>query len=402
MSSLSLVRRRGLVIAVLGALLAGLLLLVPTAGAPAADPTGKVRGNIFGAVGGAPLKLKMLVFKGDWTYLSARNVFGSAYSISLPAGNYHLQFVDKRPSYDVEKFAPTDVFVKVRPGFTATKDVRMRKGAAITGTVFAGGRPGAKARVVAANAAEQSFETIANDRGQFALGGLPAGTYSVFTYDRRKQFVGKSSFIRNLGAGKFANIRVSLPKRAGGLLVDLYGGGKPLQGTAFATAISRRTGQFWTSKVRQGSVSFQGLFPGRYRIVVPDVGRWIGRTGSVKNGVVRAGRTAFGSFRLTQRGGAFTGTVTREDGTTAMKDVAVRLYDKSGALVSESRTGDSGRFLVGGHLRAQSGMTVVIQNVYDSTYKIVRIPDLDIQLNQEESVGTIVMEHTEATASARR
>lgn len=398
MSSLSLVRRRGLVIAVLGALLAGLLLLVPTAGAPAADPTGKVRGNIFGAAGGAPLKLKMLVFKGDWTYLSARNVFGSAYSISLPAGNYHLQFVDKRPSYDVEKFAPTDVFVKVRPGFTATKDVRMRKGAAITGTVFAGGRPGAKARVVAANAAEQSFETIANDRGQFALGGLPAGTYSVFTYDRRKQFVGKSSFIRNLGAGKFANIRVSLPKRAGGLLVDLYGGGKPLQGTAFATAISRRTGQFWTSKVRQGSVSFQGLFPGRYRIVVPDVGRWIGRTGSVKNGVVRAGRTAFGSFRLTQRGGAFTGTLVREDGGMPMQGATVRLFDSSGAMVSETTSSTTGYFLVGGRLRAQSGMTVVAFNSFDPNYDRISVEGLSIELNQDKSLGTLVMPRAETSA----
>ena len=398
MSSLSLVRRRGLVLTVLGALLAGLLLLVPTAGAPAADPTGKVRGNIFGATGGAPLKLKMLVFKGDWTYLSARNVFGSAYSIFLPAGNYHLQFVDKRPSYDVEKFAPTDVFVKVRPGFTATKDVRMRKGAAITGTVLAGGRPGAKARVVAANPAEQSFETIANDRGQFALGGLPAGSYSVFTYDRRKQFVGKSSYIRNLGAGKFANIRISLPKRAGGLLVDLYAGGKPLQGTAFATAISRRTGQFWTSKVRQGSVSFQGLFPGRYRIVVPDVGRWIGRTGSVKNGFVRAGRTAFGSFRLTQRGGAFTGTLVREDGGMPMQGATVRLFDRSGAMVSETTSSTTGYFLVGGRLRAQSGMTVVAFNSFDPNYDRISVEGLSIELNQDKSLGTLVMPRAETAA----
>lgn len=398
MSSLSLVRRRGVVIAVLGALLAGLLLLVPTAGAPAADPTGKVRGNIFGKAGGAPLKLKMLIFKADWTYLSARNVFGSAYSISLPEGNYHLQFVDKRPSYDVSKFAPTDVFVKVRSGSTSSQDVRMRKGAAITGTVFAGGKPGAKARVVAANPNEQSFETVANDKGQFAIGGLPAASYSVFTYDRRKQFVGKSSYIRNLGAGKFANVRISLPKKAGGLLVDLYAGGKPLQGTTFATAISRRTGQFWTSKVRKGSVTFQGLFPGRYRIVVPDVGRWIGRTGSVKNGVVRPGRTAFGSFKLTQKGGAFTGRIVREDGGMPMGGATVRLFDKSGAMVSETATSSTGYFLVGGKLRAQSGMTLVAFNSFDANYDRISLEGLSIQLNQDKSLGTLVMPRAEASA----
>jgi len=400
MSSFTILRRRSLVIAVLGALLAGLLLLVPTAGAPAADPTGKVRGNIFGKANGAPLKLKMLVFKGDWTYLNARNVFGGAYSISLPAGNYHLQFVDKRPSYDVKKFAPTDVFVKVQANTTSVKNVRMRKGAAITGTVFAGGKPGAKARVVAANPNEQSFETVANDKGQFAIGGLPAGSYSIFTYDRTKKFVGKSSFVRNLGAGKFANVRIALSQKAGGLLVDLYAGGKPLQGTTFATAISRRTGQFWTSKVRQGSVSFQGLFPGRYRLVLPDVGRYFGRTGSVTNGVVRPGRTAFGSFKLTQKGGAFTGKIVREDGGMPMQGATVRLFDKSGAVLSETTTSTSGYFFVGGRLRSQSGMTLVAFNSFDSNYDRITLEALSIQLNQDKSLGTLVMPR--AQASARR
>ncbi len=398
MSSLTLVRRRGLVIAVLGALLAGLLLLVPTAGAPAADPTGKVRGNIFGRTGGAPLKLKMLVFKGDWTYLNARNVFGSAYSISLPAGNYHLQFVDKRPTYDVSKFAPSDVFVKVRASSTSVKNVRMKRGAAITGTVRTGGKPGAQARVVAANPNEQSFETTANAKGQFAIGGLPAGNYSVFTYDRRKQFVGRSTFIRNLGAGKFANLRLALAQRAGGLLVDVYAGGEPLRGTTFATAISRRTGQFWTAKVRRGSVSFQGLFPGRYRIVVPDVGRWIGRTGSVTNGVVRPGRTAFGSFKLTQKGGAFTGRLVREDGGMPMQGATVRLFDEAGSLVSETTSATNGSFLLGGRLRTQSGMTLVAFNTYDTNYERITLEDLTIRLNQDKSLGTLVMPRAEPAA----
>lgn len=386
-------RHRSLVGLVLAALLACLVLAVQTPDAPAAVATGKVRGNIFGKAGGAPLRLKMLYFKGDWTYLGARNVFGSTYSISLPEGNYHLQFVDKRPAYDVKKFAPTDVFVKVRAGHTTVKDVRLKRGAAITGTVRAGGRPAAKARVVAANTSEQSFDTVANDKGQFALGGLPAGTYSVFTYDRRKVWVGKSLYVPDLSVGEFANVAIGLPRKAGELRVDVYAGGKALQGTTFATAVSRRTGQFWTAKLSKGTVSFRGLFPGRYRIVVPDVGRWFGRTGSVKNGFVRSGRGAFGSFRLTQRGGAFTGKVVREDGTTPMDGAAVRLYNSSGDLVSEVVTSSTGRFLVGGRLRAQSGMTLVVFNKYDPTYETVTIPDLDIMLNQDEWLGTITLQH---------
>lgn len=402
MPSLALARHRTVVGTVLAGLLACLMLVVQSPAAPAApaapvasaaEQTGKVRGNIFGRTGGAPMRLKMLLFKGDWTYLGARNVFGSTYSVSLPVGNYHLQFVDKRPAYDVSKFAPSDVFVKIQAGSTAVKNVRMRRGAAITGTARAGGRPAAKARIVAANTSEQSFETVANDRGQFALGGLPAGSYSVFTYDRRKLFVGKSLYVPKLGLGEFANVKIALPRRAGELRVDVYAGGTALKGTTFATAVSRRTGQFWTAKLSKGTVSFRGLFPGRYRIVVPDVGRWFGRTGSVKNGYVRSGRGAFGSFRLTQRGGAFTGRVVREDGTTPMQGAAVLLYDKSGALVSEVETPTTGRFLVGGRLRTQSGMTVVVFSKYDSTYQKVTISGLDIALNQDESLGTITLQH---------
>ena len=39
---------------------------------------------------------------------------------------------------------------------------------------------------MAANKEQNSFETTANATGQFALGGLPPGSYSVFTYDKRK------------------------------------------------------------------------------------------------------------------------------------------------------------------------------------------------------------------------
>ena len=104
-------------------------------------------------------------------------------------------FVDQRPAYDVTKAAPANIKVTVRAGRTTTKNATMRRGAAITGTVKAGGKVAKGARVVAANTAEQSFEVKANGRGQFALGGLPAGNYSVFTYDRSKRYVAKSLWV---------------------------------------------------------------------------------------------------------------------------------------------------------------------------------------------------------------
>ena len=171
---------------VLATLLAPVLVAAP---ATAAD--GRVRGAIVGPGDKSP-KVKVSWFAEDWTYLGARKANGGGYSLVLPAGTYHLQFTDSRPAYDVEKFAPADVLVTVSDGATTVKNVKMRRGASIGGTVRAGGKPAAGARVVAANKERNSFETTANAQGQFALGGLPAGSYSVFTYDKRKVFVGKS------------------------------------------------------------------------------------------------------------------------------------------------------------------------------------------------------------------
>lgn len=398
MSSLATHRRRALVGTVLAALLSCLLLVAQAPTAPAAGPSekatvGKVRGNIFGRANGAPPRLRMLLFRGDWTYLGARNVSGSTYSLSLKPGAYRLQFVDRRPAYDVRKFAPTDVFVRVRAGTTTVKNVRMRRGGAITGTVRTGGRPGARARVVAANPSEQSFETVANERGEFAIGGLPAGSYSVFTYDRQRTWVGKSTYVPKLGAGQFANIRIALNRKGGELRVDLYAGGAPLRGSGYATAISRRTGQFWTARFSGGSVAFPGVSPGRYKIVMPGVGRWFGRTGAVSNGYVRPGRGAFGSFRLTQRGGAFYGRVLNGDeGNPPVSGAIVRLYDKAGNRVAETTTSSSGSFVLGGQLRTQSGMTIVAYNPYTNTYAQARLTGLSIALNEDQRVEDLVLE----------
>jgi hypothetical protein len=393
-------RHRALVGTVLATLVACLVLVVQAPSAPAAPTaekatTGKVRGTIFGRAAGAPPRLRLLLFRGDWTYLGARNVSGSTYSLSLRPGTYRLQFTDRRPSYDVQKFAPTDALVRVRAGATTVKNVRMRRGAAITGTVRTGGRPGARARVVAANPSEQSFETVANERGQFAIGGLPAGTYSVFTYDRLRTWVGKSTYVPKLAAGAFANIKIALNRKGGELRVDLYAGGEPLRGSGYATAVSRRSGQFWTVRFSHGTVAFPGVFPGRYKLVMPGVGRWFARTGAVRNGYVRPGRGAFGSFRLTQRGGAFLGRVVRGDGGAAVQGARVRLFDEDGRLLSETTTSQTGAFVAGGQLRTQSGLRLEIDHPYDTNYETLVVWDLAIALNQDENLGTLALERTE-------
>ena len=138
----------------------------------------------------------------------------------------------------------------------------MRRGAAITGTVKAGGKAAKGARIVAANTAEQSFEVKANSKGQFALGGLPAGNYSVFTYDRTKRYVGKSLWVPRLKAGRAENVAIKLTKKAGRLLVDLYAGSAPLRGKATVTVVSRANGQFWSANVQARLRVFAGSLPG--------------------------------------------------------------------------------------------------------------------------------------------
>jgi hypothetical protein len=228
----------------LALLLAALFLASP--GAAGSDERGRVRGEIL-APGGPVAKVKLQWFDTKWNYLGGRQFRGGAFSLSLSPGNYYLQATDLAPAYDVKKNRPSTVKVKVRPGRTTVKTIRMRRGAAIGGTVRTGGKPGRGARVVAANTDEQSFETTADKSGRFALGGLPPGKYSVFTYDRKNAWVGKSTYLPKISGSGFTPVAIKLTKKAGGLLVDLYAGRKSIREKAFVTAVSRSSGQFWTA-----------------------------------------------------------------------------------------------------------------------------------------------------------
>ncbi len=244
------------------------------ASAQAASAQGRVRGAIE-VKGGDTIKVKMRWFSADWGYLGARKTSGGGYSISLKPGSYYLQFVDLAPTYDVHKRRPATVKVRVRAGSTTIKNVRMLPGAAIGGTVKAGGKVAGGARVVAASADEQSFETTADKSGGFALGGLPPGNYSVFTYDKAKKYVAKSLYLQKLKGGSYHSASINLNKRAGNFLVDLYAGSRRYPGKHFVTAVSKATGQFWTARSSHGSVTFEGLYPGGYTLQVPGVGSYL-------------------------------------------------------------------------------------------------------------------------------
>jgi hypothetical protein len=354
-------RTLGVLLTLVGMLVASLSLTLATP-SPASAETGTVVGQVISTTGG-PLKIRMLWFDKNWGFLGQRKLNGNIYNLTLPHGTYHLQFVDLRPSYDITKYAPTDI--KVTIGDTKVqRDVKMRRGAALTGTVKAGGKPAGGARVVAANTDETSYETKANSHGQFALGGLPTGDYSVFTYDRQKVWVGKSTWVPKLVRPEVRNVGLRMKTKAGSLLVDLLRpDGSPMTGSFFVTAVSRASGQFWTMKAQSGTVSFQGLYPGRYKLVAPGVGIYLPRTGVVEGGYVRSGRADLSShFSWTKRGAWLTGyVVDKEAPDYPLKGVLVVLYDRSGNPLASATTNEYGHYNVSGPLTTQDGLTVSLQ-----------------------------------------
>lgn len=338
------------------ALLVGAALVAPTA--TAAAGSGKVRGAIVQADGATP-RANVLWFDSSWTYLGARQATAGGYSLTLAPGRYYLQFVDRRPAYDVEKSAPTTVSVTVYAGRTTVRNVQMRRGASIGGRVVAGGKVAPGARVVAANTGEQSFTTTADSSGNYALGGLPAGKYSVFTYDRRQTWVARSTYLGQVEGSRFRQVDLRLTTRAGNMLVDLYAGNEPARGTVYVTAVSVTSGQFWTARASQGSVTFKGLYPGRYRLQVPGIGNYLPATVSVAASV-RSQRLVFGSARLTQRGAWITGRVVDANHpTVGLAKASVRLVSAEGKVLDATTTSASGAYTLDGQLRTQYGARIV-------------------------------------------
>ncbi|GAA4378982.1 carboxypeptidase-like regulatory domain-containing protein [Nocardioides caricicola] len=316
--------------------------------------------------------LTMLWFDKDWNYINQRKLGAGArgYSLTLPAGTYHLQFVDQRPSYDVSKYAPTDVKVTVRANDLTVRNLTMQRGSAITGTVKGGGKPMGGATLRAANQAGQSYATTANDKGQFAIGGLPAGKYSVFTWDKRKVWVGKSTWAGAVSPSKFKNVKIRLGKKAGQMSLYLFTPDGLLTVKNTLTVTSKETGQWWSATSGNGTFSFKGLYPGRYTAKFEGAGVWFPKTGAVEKAVVRSNGYTSGSFRLTKRGGWLRGHLVDGDGQrmVALKPgytngpgATVRLFNAAGDQIATATSDSEGQFILKGQLATQDGLTIVVE-----------------------------------------
>ena len=353
------------VLLALAALLAALL-ATPGPGAQAAADKQRVYGAINCPGQTECPNIKVLWFDKTWTYIDEGRANGGGYALRLAPGTYHLQFVDQRPAWDTSKYAPTDVTVTVREQ-TVRKTVTMRSGASITGVARAAGKPLRGARVVAANQAEQSFATTANKKGQFAIGGLPAGKYCLFTFDRARKYVDKCAWVGGIDFGQSRNQPVRLSKKAGSLTVFVETKEDGSAPNSSVTVTSRKTGQWWSSKVRGGKAVFGGLFPGRYRIKYDGAGVWFTATGAVRGGVVRPQRMAFGDFTLLERGGWVTGVVVdagdrdstlRPQGT--QPGAVVMLFAADGTKLAQTTSGADGGFRLDGLIRSQGDLTIVV------------------------------------------
>lgn len=404
-------RRATAALVALAATIGGLLLVAPsTAQAVPTAAKYQVVGQITGPQAKLP-KITMRWFTKDWTYLGQKKVPGDIYALSLSPGTYHLQFVDDRPSYDVTKYAPADLTVTVKDR-KIQRNVRMARGAAVTGTVKAGGKAAGGARVVAANTYEQSYETKANAQGQFAIGGLPSGKYSVFTYDRTQTWVDKSTFAGKVQRGKAVNVAIKLRKKGGSLLVDLFhGDGKRASGKFAVTAVSKKTGQWWTATARGGKVTFRGLYPGGYTLVAPGNGDWLARTATIQGANVQPGRADLASrFVWTKRGAQVTGRVVdAEDPTFGLAGAQVLLFDKAGSQVGSTTASSTGAFRFGGQLTTQTGLSVVAlpkadgggwMTTRDSYCLFTRVErsGVSVTTNREKAVGSLLLPRSEASA----
>lgn len=363
-----------MLLALTAALLAALVVTVPGQTAQAADDKGLVNGAIRFPQHDQP-GLKMLWFDENWSYVGQKALGRvDGYSMWLEPGTYHLQFVDQRPAYDITKYAPTDIQVTVRASDITTRAVTMRKGAVITGTAKAGGKALGGARLVAANTARQSFSTTANSKGQFAIGGLPQGRYSVFTYDKRKEWVGKSAWAGAIKPGQAKNLAIRLAQRSGSMTVYLFTPDGRLRTTTPVTITSNKTGQWWTATARSGTAVFKGLYPGDYTLKFDGAGVWFARTGAVQRATVKSGQMAFGKFSISTRGGWITGNlvdrgapdVPLDPPYTGARGAQLLLLDQDGTEIASAYSTADGSFTINGRLATQAGLTIVVNPGIDS------------------------------------
>lgn len=264
------------------ALVAGLTLVAAPAQAKN-EPRGQLTGKITDSKTKKGLsKIRVELFTADWKYLKAKvaNSRGTYWFGSLRRGTYRVKFVDTRPTYDVTAHVTKDSAVRVRKVKNATvHNVRISRGASITGRVTAGGKKAKKSRLLAVNQYGGTYQVTADKSGRFAIGGLSKGNYSVFAFDYKLRFTGPSVYIRGLKLRTSRNVTIRMKTRAGAFAGPLTAGGRKLKATVWVTAVNRKSGQFWVQKIKRGNLgALRGLAPGKYKIIVPDAAGYRGRT----------------------------------------------------------------------------------------------------------------------------
>ncbi|WP_286690567.1 MULTISPECIES: carboxypeptidase-like regulatory domain-containing protein [unclassified Aeromicrobium] len=331
-----------------------------------ADETGRVRGAITEAGTGRPVKdVTVTVFDASWRQKTSFRTSGGYATPWLAPGTYHLRVSDRRPRWDVNARVSRDVKVVVRGGSTTIANISMARGASITGRISKGPAKrrvlAAGARVTAVTRDGTAYTVTADRRGGFAIGGLPAGSYSVFVWDARQKWVGRSLWVSGLRQGRNRDVRMALGTRAGTLVGDLYAGQSGVRSAVTLTLVNRTTGQWWVVRARGGAFTAKGLAPGRYDAIIPGVQGYAGARVHLA-GSVRSGSTTATSARLTRVGGRLIGQVKDATSNEPLAGVKALLFDDNGTRIGSATSEADGVFRLGGTLPTKScWLTLVLQ-----------------------------------------
>ncbi|MFC6153642.1 MSCRAMM family protein [Nocardioides yefusunii] len=276
----------------------------PAAATAAAITTGRVVGRAVDATGAGIPRAHVAVFDTDWNWIrevKARST-GRFTLTGLSPGRYIVQVSDSRPAWRTDRRAPSDARVRVVAGQDSVRTITLRRGGFITGAVTRGtaNKKASRAMVRATDAVGRSYTVTADRSGQFALGGLPRGTYRLWGYDAGKKWVGRTVKVSVTTAAHAGHVTIRLRTRAGGVNGYVLEGSALARHTTWVTAVNRSTGQWWVVKVRGGDLSLRGLSPGRYTFVVQATPTHAGA--SLRPSFrVKAGRTKNTTLRLTRR-----------------------------------------------------------------------------------------------------
>ncbi|RYJ06986.1 MAG: hypothetical protein EON52_03565, partial [Actinomycetales bacterium] len=269
-------------------LLALLLAGPASTSADAAAAQGTIHGTAVDTHGKRLDRIRVRIFlvqkDGGWAYLrtSSANADGDYRTSDLAAGSYVLQFVDVRPSYDKTKHLTKDVKVSLAPGATVKQNVHLKVGASLWGRTFRNGRTAPLTTIKAVRDGDTTgtvYTSRADRGGGYLLGGLPLGTYTVFSYDHAGAYTAAPRRVTLKRLAVSTKLTVRMSTRAGRYTGLVLAGGISLKDSPYVTAVNRTTGQFWVVKASKGSLtSLRGLSPGRYTLKVPGADRYLGRT----------------------------------------------------------------------------------------------------------------------------